>query len=92
MIKSVRFTTGTQCPELDIYHGMNLFVNEKYFQGLKALAYIDSKLDKKLIFVKIHKLWTLPTPIIYPLYLVIKAVRKVLLRMMEKNEISYFPY
>lgn len=73
------------CKEMDINEGLIVVVEEKCLQGIDALRYLDSAIEKRGILSKLHGIWHLKEPVSGPLYRGIKLLRKVVLFLMGKK-------
>lgn len=73
------------CKELDINEGLVVLVEGKCLQGIDALRYLDTAMEKKGLLAKLHGIWNVKNSLSPLLYRGIKSLRKMVLFLLGRK-------
>lgn len=73
------------CKELDMNDGLIVLVDGKCLQGIDALRYIDTVMQKQGLLSQLHGIWNAKKSLSQFLYRCIKGLRKMVLFLMGKK-------
>jgi predicted DCC family thiol-disulfide oxidoreductase YuxK len=73
------------CKAIDINEGLIVVVEEQCLQGVDALRYLDSAMEKKGVLARFHGIWSLKGSVSGLLYKGIKVLRKMVLFLMGRK-------
>lgn len=73
------------CKGLDINEGLIVVAEGKCLQGIDALSYLDTAMEKKGILSMLHGVWNAKNSLSPLLYRCIKGLRKIVLFIMGRK-------